>query len=178
VLDYANVLLAVGKATGSAANGINVVTMPSLRGALAAFSSGAIPPTLLLPLVVAGSLLLLTWAAWEFRAIAKPDSPAFDLQFSFAVIAALLASYHLFSHELTPLIVVAFLLLGYECGVQRSQPLRDRPGTMLLLLFSLTMIGGAVLGFRDFSVLFVVLFGLLVWLAREPGLKQGLPASS
>ncbi len=164
---YGKVLLEVGRATGSEANGVNVGAMPSLRGALAAFSNGAIPPAFIFPLVLAGTLLLLAWAAWEFRSIAEPERPAFDLQFSFAVIAALLASYHLFVHELTPLMVVAFLLLGYEGIARRGQKLLCRPGTMLLLLLSLTMIVGAALDFHNFSVLFVVLFGLIVWLSRE-----------
>jgi len=65
------------------------------------------------------------------------------------------------------LTVVAFLLLGYECAARRSQALYDRPGTMLLSVFSLTMVVGAAWGFRNFSVLFVVLAGLLAWLAQE-----------
>jgi hypothetical protein len=167
LVTYGKILLEVGRATGSKANGVSVGAMPSLRGALAAFSNGAIPADFLFPLVLAGTLLLLAWAAWEFRSISQPDRPAFDLQFSFAVIAALLASYHLFAHELTPLIVVAFLLLGYEGIARRGQKLLGRPGTQLLLLFSLTMILGAVLHFRNLSVLFVVLLGMMVWLSRE-----------
>lgn len=175
---YGAVLLAAGKATGNAANGINVATMPSLRGALATFSNGAIPAAVIFPLVLIGSLLLLAWAAWEFRDVAEPEHPAYDLQFSFAVIAALLASYHLFVHELTPLIVVAFLLLGYECAARRSRPLLRRPGTLLFLLFFLMTAIGFGLGFRDFSVLFLVLAGLLAWLSWELSSKRGMPAAS
>jgi hypothetical protein len=167
LLTYGKILLEVGKTTGSEANGVNVANMPSLRGALAAFSNGAIPHTFIFPSVLVGTLLLLVWTAREFRGIAEPERPEFDLQFSFAVIAALLASYHIFSHELTPLIVVAYIVLGYEHVSRRNQRLLDRPGAELLLLFALTMIVGAVMGFRNFSVLFVVLVGMLVWLWQE-----------
>lgn len=167
LVQYGKVLLEMGRTTGSAANGINVATMPSLRGALATFFGALIPSRLLFPLVVAGSLMLLLCAAWEFRSIAEPEGRAFDLQFSFAVIASLLASYHLFVHELTPLIVLAFLFLGYEDLTRRSDVLLKRSGSMLLLLFFLVMAVGGVLRFRSFSVVFVVLVGLLAWLAGE-----------
>ncbi|MDE3136670.1 MAG: hypothetical protein KGL59_08845, partial [Acidobacteriota bacterium] len=62
---------------------------------------------------------------------------------------------------------VAYLALGYERATLRGGKLLDRPGASLLLLFSLTMIVGGVLSFRNFSVLFVVLLGMLVWLWQE-----------
>ena len=43
----------------------------------------------------------------------------------------------------------------------------DRPCATLLLLFSLTMVVSAVLDFHSFSVLFVVLLGLMVCLSQE-----------
>jgi hypothetical protein len=171
--NYAKALIEVAQSSGKWSSGLEVVTMPSLRGALAAFFGGAIPHSWLFPVAISGSLLLLVSAAWKFGSIAEPERPAFDLQFSFAVIAALLASYHIFSHELTPLIVVAYLVLGYERVKQRDKKLLDRPGAMLLLVFALTMIVGVAVGFRNFSVLFVVLFGFLVWLWEEmPGLER------
>lgn len=114
-----------------------------------------------------GSILLLGWAAWEFRSISTPENPSFDLQFSFAAIAALLASYHLFAHELTPLILLAYLILGYEEVARSSESLLGRSSTQLLLLIPIVMIVGSALRFRAFSVLFVALFGLLVWLSQE-----------
>jgi hypothetical protein len=165
--NYAKALMEVAQSSGKWSSGLEVATMPSLRGALAAFSNGAIPHALIFPLAVAGSLLLLLLAAWKFRSFAEPETSVFDLQFSFAVIAALLASYHIFSHELTPLIVVAYLILGFESVTRRGQKLLDRPGASLLLLFALTMIVGAILGFRNYSVLFVVLIGMQAWLWQE-----------
>ncbi|HVB99350.1 MAG TPA: hypothetical protein VNJ12_08490, partial [Candidatus Dormibacteraeota bacterium] len=85
-----------------------------------------------------GTLLLLFWAAWEFRHVSDPANSSFDLEFSLATVAALLASYHLFVHELTPLIVTGFLI-------------------------------------RSFSVLFIVLLGLMVWLSQE--IEEGRKAS-
>ena len=175
--NYAKVLVALGRAREGVGKVVDVAAMPSLRGALAAFSGNSIPPELLFSLSVLGSLALLIWAAWEFRSIGKPGSPAFDLQFSFAAIAALLASYHLFAHELTLLILLAFLILGFEGVAHASEPLLRRSGTRLLLLIPAVIIVGSALKFRAFSVLFVVLLGLLIWLARESAILAKEPAA-
>lgn len=174
---YLKVLLTMGQTSAHGENEVFVSTMPSLRGALVTFSGGAIPYAWLFPLVLAGTLALLGWAAWEFHDIARPESREFDLQFSFAVIAALLCSYSLYAHELTPLVVVAFLLLGYEGVAHRSEALLRRPGALLLLLFFLVLMGGEMIGFRSFSVVFVILLGLLLWLSQEIAFLRKVPAS-
>lgn len=125
-----------------------------------------IPPWLF-PLVLVGSLFLLPWAVWIFRDVTEPERLAFDPEFSLAAIAALLASYHLFVHELTPLIVVAFLILGYEQAARPRGPLRKRSGALVLALSALVPIVGSILHFRNYSVLCVVLLRLMIWLTQE-----------
>lgn len=168
LIDYSRVLLQVGHTTGSRMNGVNVATMPTLRGAVATLSGQRIPSSAVFFLILVGTLALLGWAAWEFRSMEKPETPAFDLEFSLAVLAALLSSYHLFVHELTPLIVIGYLMLGYEGTRTRGGYWRNRGGTALFLLFALVYgVGGAVFHFRDFSVLFIVLLGMMIWLSQE-----------
>jgi hypothetical protein len=168
LLDYAKVLSEVGRATGSQANGVNVATMPTLRGAAATFLGGMIPSQFLFPLVLLGTFALLGWAAWEFKNIAKPETQAFDLEFSFAVVAAMFASYHLFVHELTPLIFIGFIILSYEGSFPREGILGNRRATALLLIFAAVYgVGGAVFHFRAFSVVSIVLLGMMVWLSQE-----------
>ena len=70
-----------------------------------------------------------------------------------ATIAALLASYHVFVHELTPLMVIAFLLLGYEGSRPRAGILGNRHATALLSLFAAIFgVGWLVFHFHAFSV--------------------------
>lgn len=174
ILDYGNVLLQIGRTEGSAANGVVAATMPTLRGVVPTFLGGVIPPQFFFPLILIGTLALLIWAAWEFKNIAHPEVPAFALEFSLAVLAALLSSYHLFVHELTPLIVIGFLMLAYEGTKPHKGILRNRQGTALLLLFAVVYgIGGAVFHFREFSVLFIVLLGLMIWLSQELSILRG-----
>jgi hypothetical protein len=179
IVRYVEALVAVGGASNHWSTGADASTMPSLRGGLITLLGSAIPHALLFPLVLAGTLALLGWAAWQFRSIARPEAPTFDLEFSLAAVAALLSSYHIFVHELTPLIAVGFLMLAYEGQRPRRGLLGNRRGTALLLVLTLVFaIGGGIFYFRDFSVLFVVLLGMMVWLAQEIADLRGLPAAS
>lgn len=165
---YVRTLVEVGSAAGGPwADRSGAAMMPSLRGALEALLGGVMPHRFLFPLILAGTLVLLGWAAWELKSTSRPDNPAFDLEFCLVSIAALLASYHLFVSELTPLIVVGWLILAYEGMRGRTGILRDRWGTALLLLILGVIVGEAVIHSRDFSVEVAVLLGLMVWLSRQ-----------
>jgi hypothetical protein len=164
--NYAGVLLAVGRTEGSHANGVFLSMMPSLRAALVTFADSKVPPHVLFLAVLAASVLLLGWAAWQFTSVSRPEENAFDLQFSLAVIAALLASYHIYAHELTPLIPVAFVVLGYERKASRAGSLSVAKSATLLLLCLLMLPGGG-LTVHGVSLLFFVLLGLCVWLSVE-----------
>lgn len=178
-MDYAKLLLEMGQVGGGATNGAIAATMPSLHGAAAIILGGAVPSKLIFLLVLLGTLAVLLWAAWQFKSITEPQIPAFDLEFSLATVAALLASYYIFVHELTPLIVVAFVMLGYESARPRKGILGNRRGAALLLIFAVVYcLGGALFHFRDFSVLSIVLLGLMVWLSQELSfLRQSNPIS-
>ena len=168
VAGYVELLARVGQPTGGHMSGMHISSMPTLRGLLVTAFAGVFPSRLLFAIVLAASLALLIWAGWEFRGVRRPDGEAFNLEFSLSTIAALLASYHSFVHELTPLIPVAFLLLGYEGIRPRMGVIANRSATLLLLLFTMIFgIGWLVLGFHAFSIEALILLGLLVWLARE-----------
>lgn len=165
---YARALVEVGTGAGQWTTTTALNAMPSLRGALEALASGILPSPFTFPLVLVGTVALLGWAALEFQSMSNPESSAFDLEFSAATLAALLASYHIFVHELTPLIVIAFLILGHEGIRPREGLFGNRKGTALLLIFAAVYgIGGAAFHFRDFSVLFIVLLGLIVCVSQE-----------
>lgn len=164
--EYYDLLLSVGRARGNLADGVLVRMMPSLRAALVMLMGGRLPPFELFVAVLVASVLLLGWAAWQFSSVSRPEESAFDLQFSLAVIAALMASYHIYTHELTPLIPVAFIVLGYERQASRA----GRQGVMksaTLLLLCLLMLPGGGLTVHGVSLLFFVLLGLCVWLSVE-----------
>ncbi|MDE3136673.1 MAG: DUF2029 domain-containing protein [Acidobacteriota bacterium] len=164
--DYVAVLFVMGRTSGSGANGVIVRMMPSLRAALVMLLGGKLPAFELFLIVLAGSVFLLGWAAWKFARVALPEDRAFDLQFSLAVIAALLASYHLFTHELTPLIPVAFIVLAYERQARSDGRLSVAKSVSLLLLCFLMFLGVG-LTIHGVSLVFFILLGLAIWLSLE-----------
>jgi hypothetical protein len=158
--------LTVGRTGGSEVNGVFLSLTPSLRGALVILLGGMIPALEVFLIVAAGSLILVGWSAWRFTSLSQPEDPAFDLQFCLAAIAALLASYHLYAHELTPLILVAFIALGYERKARRDGRMSVVKSASLLLLCFLMALG-AGLRIHGVSLLFFILLGLGIWLSLE-----------
>jgi Glycosyltransferase family 87 len=177
LIDYARLLVQAGQAVGSQADSVHVATMPSLRGLLVAIFGRIVPENLLFPLVMAASLGLLIWAAWQFRDASHPRSAAFDLEFSMAAVAALLVSYHVFVHELTPLVVIAYLLLGYEAARPRKGVLGNRGATALLSLFvAIFGVGWLVFHVKALFVEALVLLALMAWLSAELAVQREAPA--
>jgi hypothetical protein len=59
------------------------------------------------------SLGLVIWLLLKWRGPFQPDQPSFNLQFSLTILTTLMTSYHLYVHDLTLLIIPAFLGLGH-----------------------------------------------------------------
>ncbi len=165
IREYARVILSVARPAGDKLSG-SVVAMVSLRALFVTILQSLVPARLVFILVLAATLFLLIWAARRFSAIANPETRAFDLQFSLALLVALIASYHLFQYSLSPLIVVAFLMLAYEDAGRRAGSIRDYACTVLFLLFSIASIS---LGFSHLpqGLVCVVLLGLVAWSSQE-----------
>lgn len=165
---YLQTLVEVGgAATGSWSDRSSASMMPCLRGMCDTLLGGVLPHSSLFLVILAGTLVLLGWAAWKFKSIDRPADPSFDLEFSLASIAALLASYHVFIGELAPIIVASLLILAYEATRPHEGILWNRRGTALLLLIFAVVAGGAVVHSQAFSVEVIVMLGLMVWLSRE-----------
>lgn len=176
---YVQTLLEVGgAATGSWADRSSASMMPCLRGAFDTLLGEVLPHSFLFPVILVATLVLLGWAAWEFRNIGRPSDPSFDLEFSLAAVAALLAGYHVFLSELTPLIVAGIPILAYEATRRGKGILESRRGTALLLLIFAVVAGGAVVHSQAFSLEVIVMLGLMVWLSREIAVLRSSAALS
>lgn len=178
LLRYVQTLVMVGGAsTGAWADRTSAAMMPCLRGAFDALLGGVIPENLLFPLILVGTLALLGWAAWQFKDVDRPEGSSFDLEFCLASVAALLSGYHVFLSELTPLIVVGYLVLAYETTRTRKVILGKWFGAFLLLLFFAVVAVGALIHSQAFSIEVVVLIGLMIWLSQEIAVLRKSPAS-
>jgi E3 ubiquitin-protein ligase DOA10 len=89
--------------------------MPNLRGLLVTVLAGIASPQLVTGLVVVASVGILCVAAFQFKG-------SVESQFSAALIAAMLTSYHLYSHD------AVLLLLPVVLGLST---LRTRPAKII-----------------------------------------------
>jgi hypothetical protein len=179
LLSYANALIQVGTAArGVYVDHSDAHMMPSLYGLLWTTLRGWVPESVSLLVVLAGTLALLAWAALHFRHIDRAEHPAFDLEFSLAVVAALLSGYHVFISELAPIMVVAYLVLAYESGPEGDVKSRGHVGGALLAMF-LAVIAALIISRSErFSLEVVTMLALGGWLTREASKfkRVGLPA--
>ena len=96
-----------------AANGVLSSPMPNLRGALYALMGNRLPEIIIKITVVAASLGLLWYAARQSRLSRGEPSAKFDLGFSLNLAVALLVSYYLFLHDLSPMALPIALVANH-----------------------------------------------------------------
>jgi hypothetical protein len=110
VASYPRFLL---ETSGNLARGtIHPEIMPNLRGLLALAASGTSPTaTIVITAVISLGLLVVGAIFWRDTAATSAD--AFDLGFALNVVLAVLVSYHLNGHDLTLLLIPAWLLVRH-----------------------------------------------------------------
>jgi len=147
VIHYPCMLLQMNDSRHAATFHLFPETMPNLRGLLTLLLGSAAPPSALNLSIGILSLALLFWAgrqlAWK---------RAFELSFALALVATLLVSFHLLVHDLSLLIIPAFLLLShlnvYERKWSQSKILRVAPLALLFTVFLVMQFFGR----RDFGI--------------------------
>jgi len=106
---------------------VTAVDMPNLRGLIQTALSGSVFPWVIPGLTVALSVALL-WSCstrWKLSS----DDAQFDLSFSLALIAAVLASYHAYTHDWSVLLIPVLLIANYcrmrptRCGWAMTAPM-------------------------------------------------------
>jgi len=132
--------------------------MPNLRGLLETVSYHAAGTWAFRAAVVLLGLALLWFCSnlWHPHA----DGVQFDLGYSLAIVAAILASYHAFTHDLTILLIPALLIANY-CQL-RPQTWRNWTVTVPMFLLFFTPLCAALLFWMRLARLLAVV--LLIWL--------------
>jgi hypothetical protein len=100
--------------------------------------------------------------------------PGFDLQFSLAVVTTVLISYHLYSHDLFPLVLSLVLFFGYlTSGVMSHRALSGAFFVLLMILFlplvPLYLIKSGAFGWGALPILAFYLILVLEILRRRTG---------
>jgi Glycosyltransferase family 87 len=109
--------------------------MPNLRGLLEGWSATRGFPGVHV-ITIALSLCLVLWVIVKGRSPTQ-SSRQFDLQFSLAMVAAVLASYHAFPYDLSLLVIPLLLVVNYAIETAPLQRYRNvavmLPAAMLFL---------------------------------------------
>jgi Glycosyltransferase family 87 len=86
-------------------------------------------------LVAAISVSLIGWSAWHWRTTdATGRARTFDLMFAVSVVVALVTGFHMFTHDLSPLLLAMLLVAAHFPGSSRPA-LRLTLGTALVLFW-------------------------------------------
>jgi hypothetical protein len=137
--------------------------MPNLRGLVWALAGNALPAGAFHLLVALLSLGLVVWTNRQWGEATPREVPAFDLQFSLALVLTLLISYHAHLHDFSLLVLPAVLLLAHLNADDDARKMRRGRGlcVLLLLLVPLSLL---LLQWRQLYLLSLGLLGL-AWLA-------------
>ena len=177
IISYIHLLMAIAAHPGNASYGsaIGMATVQGfvhpLLGSLLGHSATS--------LIVAGvSVFLILWTAWRWRkAGPAADRRTFDLMFAAAVVVSLVTSLHMFTYDLSPLLLAMLVVAGYFPGRAHTL-LRMVLGTILIMfwmppLFLLLLARHQV--YLWFPVLMLFMIGIFK-LAGIPG--EDLPSTN
>lgn len=114
--------------------------MPNLRGllhVLSRASESAFPLGVISGLISLSLYALCLYFWWQNRNV---DDSGLDLKVSLAVVTTVLTSYHLYSHDLFPLLLPLMLLFRYVNSDTRSHPITGRLFFLLLIVLFLPVV--------------------------------------
>ena len=119
-----------------------------------------------------GIILLVAWVAWRWRKVEREaNSEATDLMFAAAVVVSLVTGFHMFTHDLSPLMLSMLLVLAHF-PTRREGVLRIVLGATLVL-FWIPLLYIALLAWHCvyllFPVLMVFLWGVMRLVSDQTG---------
>lgn len=109
VLDYLRLLAAVGSHPASVSYG-SATDMATLQGLIHVLLKDSAHGLTAWFAVAAISLLLVGMTAWYWNR-SEEDDANFDLMFAVAIAVSLVTGFHMFAHDISPLLLAMFLVL-------------------------------------------------------------------
>jgi hypothetical protein len=129
LLSYVHLLLNIAGNPDNLSYGA-VTDMASLQGFVHAILGRRVGPAIVRLMVAAVSLFLVLLIAWRWRQENTEDF--FDIMFAVALVVSLVTGFHMFLHDMSPLILALLLVCAHFPG-------RDRPGLRLALRTTLVL---------------------------------------
>lgn len=153
------------------------VDMPNLRGLLEGWSFSGFPGSHVI--TIALSIGLLVWVSVKGRSRTHSSQRfhlEFDLQFSLAMVAAVLASYHAFPYDLSLLVIPVLLVVNYAIETASLQRYRNWALMLPVGLLFLTPVYMLLWIRLDHFNLFATVLLLWMWgIAREISSRSESP---
>jgi hypothetical protein len=118
-------------------------------------------------LILLSSVLVLGSSLYICTADFDASDPLFDLEFSLVVIATLPTSYHLYSHDLTLLVIPTILIFNHILAGRIEHPWLTRvfPSIVLMLWFPLLFL--VLLQHRLLYIISILIMLFAVVLAKQ-----------
>ena len=168
---YIRLLVSVARHPDNATFGA-AIGMATVQGFVHAVFGKFLNRAVVSILVAGGSLLLVAWIAWRWRRVEPQTNPeASDLMFAAAVVVSLVTGFHMFTHDLSPLMLSMLLVLAHF-PTRREAVLRIVLGATLVL-FWIPLLYIALLAWHCVYLLFPVLMAFLWGVMRLAETSMG-----
>ena len=134
VVSYINLLMGIAAHPGNASYG-SAIGMATVQGFVHPLLGSLLGRSATSLIVVGVSVFLMLWTAWRWRkAGPAADRRTFDLMFAAAVVVSLVTSLHMFTYDLSPLLLAMLVVAGYFPGRAHTL-LRMVLGTILIMFW-------------------------------------------
>ena len=163
IISYIHLLLGITTHPDNSSYGA-AIGMATVQGFVHALLGNVVSHAAVSLIVAGVSTFLILWTAWRWRkAGLAADGRTFDLMFAAAIVVSLVTGLHMFTHDLSPLMLAMLLVAGHFPG--RSQALLRLILGTTLVMFWIPPLFFALLAWHSvylwFPVLIVFLFGVL-----------------
>ncbi|HKS75886.1 MAG TPA: glycosyltransferase family 87 protein [Terriglobales bacterium] len=113
IVSYIHLLTNISRHPDNASYG-SAIGMATLQGLIHATLGEILAKSVVTVIVLGLSLGLIGWIAWQWRKLGRAtQEPAFDLVFSAAVVVSLVTGFHMFTHDLSPMMLAMLLVLAH-----------------------------------------------------------------
>ncbi len=181
IIGYIHLLVGIAAHPDNSSYGAAIGTA-TIQGFVHALLVGVLGHAAVSVIVAGVSIFLVAWTAWRWRKADLAadernfDRQTFDLMFAAAIVVSLVTGFHMFTYDLSPLMLAMLLVAGHFPGRSQAR-LRLILGTTLVMFWIpplyLALLAGHCV-YLWFPVLMAFMIGTLK-LAESPA--EGMPST-
>lgn len=176
IISYIQLLVGIAAHPDNSSYG-RAIGMATVQGFLQPLLGGVLGHAAVSLIVAGVSIFLILWTAWRSRkAGLAADRRTFDLMFAAAIVVSLVTGFHMFTYDLSPMMLAMLLVAGHFPG--RSQALLRLILGTTLVMFWIPPLYLALLARHCVYLWFPVLMAFMIGtfkLAESPA--EGMPST-